>query len=59
VYRGGCPEMETCPRNVWPTFLAWCKAVHSVDPRKMSIEGRYRLYNEWFYDEWRAKRDGE
>ena len=59
VYRCACPEMEACPRNVWPTFLAWCRVKHSVDPRKLSIEGRYRLYNEWFYGEWRTGRNGE
>lgn len=59
VYRCGCPEMERCPRDLWSTLVAWCKEKHNVDIRKLSIEGRYRMYNEWFYSEWRAKRDGE
>lgn len=57
IYRCGCPEMEKCPRNVWPTFLAWCREMHSIDPRKLSIEGRYRMYNEWFYSEWRNEHE--
>ena len=53
VYRCGCPEMEKCPRNLWPTFLAWAKQNHAVDVQKLSITGRYLLYNEFFYNEWR------
>lgn len=56
VYRCGCPEMEKCPfgdASLWATLLKWACDTHGVDIRKLSIEGRYRMYNEWFYTEHR------
>lgn len=58
VYRCGCPEMKMCERKVWPRFVLWCN-YRGADVRKMSIEERYRLYNEWFRTEWSSIAYGE
>ena len=47
VYRCGCPELNAC--TAWAEFNAWCVKHNGIDPRLVSINVRYALYNEWFY----------
>lgn len=58
VYRCGCPEMQMCERRLWPNFVCWCRK-RNVDVRKVSIEERYKLYNDWFRSEWSVDLHGE
>lgn len=55
VYRCGCPEMGGC--QFWGNFLRWAKDGGHVDPRLLPIQGRYDLYNEYFYGMRGEKRD--
>lgn len=47
IYRCGCPELDSCPTATWAKFLKWC-AEKDCDPRLVSIQRRYDLYNEYF-----------
>lgn len=44
VYRGGCPEFKEC--GFWTWF---CGKYDDDKFNLLSIDERYRLYNEWFY----------
>ena len=46
VYRCGCPEMNPC--TFWHDFLRWCFNKCLPDPRVLSIQARYELYNKYF-----------
>lgn len=46
VYRGGCPEMETC--GFWEQFLDFCVDCHEFAFGDMTIRKRYDLYNQFF-----------
>ena len=48
VYRCGCPELNCC--GLWPKFLKWCKENDYDDPRHVTIEQRYYMYNQFFSD---------
>ena len=46
VYRCGCPEMTPC--GWWDGFVLYCMK-QGIDVRRIAIQGRYDLYNEYFY----------
>lgn len=46
IYRNGCPELSCC--GLWPRFLKWCRENGYDDPRMVSIESRYSMYNAFF-----------
>lgn len=49
VYRCGCPEKDGC--GFWDSFLYWVKnKKHIISIENLSIQDRYDLYNEYFYD---------
>lgn len=52
VYRCGCPEMTACPVGHWGSFMMWCKDNQLPDPRTVSIQRRYDLYNQFFWGAW-------
>ena len=52
VYRCGCPEMTGCPVGHWGEFFAWCKKNDLPDPRTVSVQRRYDLYNQFFWGAW-------
>ena len=45
VYRGGCPEMQTC--GYWTDFLIWCHK-KGMNVQNFSLQNRYALYNQFF-----------
>lgn len=45
VYRGGCPEMQTCGH--WAAFTTWCHK-NGMSVQNYSIQNRYALYNRYF-----------
>lgn len=47
VYRGGCPELSPC--GLWDRFVHWCESKKHVDVRTLSLQERYKLYNEYYY----------
>lgn len=46
VYRCGCPEVNGC--GYWDRFKDWCLE-QGINPLTQTIQGRYNLYNEYFY----------
>lgn len=48
IYRCGCPELSQCA--FWGEFLRWCSKNGHTDPRLMTIQNRYDLYNQYFYE---------
>ena len=48
VYRGGCPEIQTC--GEWAKFIRF-SAKHGVDVCRCSIENRYVMYNRYFNEQ--------
>ena len=48
VYRCGCPEINSKCKQ-WEKFVLWCNNEQHIDPRLVSIQERYDLYNKWFY----------
>lgn len=46
IYRCGCPEMGGC--SFWHDFMEYCFFETDDDPRMVSIEKRYQLYNRYF-----------
>lgn len=47
VYRGGCPEISGC--GLWAKFCSDMKRNGVQDFASISIQERYDLYNQWFY----------
>lgn len=47
VYRCGCPEMTPC--GFWKMFNQWCWDKYHVNVTEIGIQGRYDLYNAYFY----------
>lgn len=45
IYRGGCPEMQTC--GYWTAFTTWCHK-NGMSVQNFSIQNRYMLYNRYF-----------
>lgn len=54
VYRCGCPEMKKC--GMWERFVKWCGDTYDIHPALVTIEERYKMYNDWFYTVVRAKK---
>lgn len=50
VYRGGCPEMTPCKQYLWGKFKAWAAETMGKDISKCTIQERYDLYNDYFYE---------
>lgn len=49
VYRCGCPEKTPCGK--WRSFSAWMDRKYGFNPGGLTIQMRYDLYNEWFYEQ--------
>lgn len=49
VYRCGCPENAPCGK--WRSFSAWMERKYGFNPGGLTIQMRYDLYNEWFYEQ--------
>lgn len=49
VYRCGCPENTPCGK--WRSFSAWMDRKYGFNPGGLTIQMRYDLYNEWFYEQ--------
>lgn len=47
IYRFGCPEKNSC--NTWRDFRRYCLE-REVVVGNLTIQQRYDLYNEWFYE---------
>ena len=47
VYRGGCPEMETC--HYWEQFVDWGIRKQEFPIGDVKIQSRYDMYNRFFY----------
>ena len=49
IYRCGCPEFKSC--GLYGNFRVWIKDNYGedVDLSKITIEERYKMYNEYFY----------
>lgn len=47
VYRCGCPELTPC--GYWTSFKKWCWDTYHQEVEKLPIQGRYDLYNAYFY----------
>ena len=48
VYRCGCPEERPC--KTWAAFAAWMERKYGFSPGGLTIQMRYDLYNEYFYE---------
>ena len=47
VYRCGCPELTPC--GFWKMFKEWCWEKYHINVTEIGIQGRYDLYNAYFY----------
>jgi len=57
VYRCGCPEMQACPECFWGKFTNYAKQKTDRPLSELSIEKRYEIYNQYFYEEMRKGKE--
>lgn len=48
IYRLGCPEFKSC--GFYDKFYDWCYEKREIPIGDMTIQERYDLYNEYFYN---------
>lgn len=48
IYRCGCPEMGGC--RFWDEFISWCDFHMHPITSDMTIQQRYDLYNQYFFE---------